>query len=238
MLAGCSDDESSLYCLSQGVGAEPCCLPDCDQRERQQPGRMNVDANLPSSAPRDALPTDAFSEPSDAAIDPCIDVICDPGMRCLPRTRACVPRGFGTPGGGCLSDDDCSDDFCLSEAESGFIGGFCSRDCESHAECDGGYCAHAAEGRLCLRSCSAAGGCRDGWVCDHSEDAPLGICWPDCRTSGCGGQNQCDGETGLCGRSPVACQYGCARAEECRDGRCLRQDGSCITDYHCPLDEV
>lgn len=165
--------------------------------------------------------------------DRCRAVVCDPGERCDPETGTCRSRRFGVPGGACMVDDDCVAGRCLTEAESGGAapGGFCSVPCVDDGDCGFGACVEAADGRVCFEPCDDRDACRPGWTC--RPDAARPICRVDCRVVGCPGQGRCDDETGVCGPPAVSCRYDCAVGEQCVDGRCVRVDGTCVTDYHC-----
>ncbi len=165
--------------------------------------------------------------------DRCRVVVCDPGERCDPETGTCRSRQFGVPGGACDVDDDCATGRCLSEADSGgeAPGGFCAVPCVDDGDCGLGACVEAADGRVCFEPCDGRGACRAGWTC--RPDAARPVCRVDCRVIGCPGQGRCDDETGVCGPPARACRYDCALGEQCLDGRCVRGDGTCVTDYHC-----
>ena len=165
----------------------------------------------------------------------CVGVVCDPGERCDALTGDCQSRRFGVPGGACAVDGDCERGRCLSEGGSGgaIPGGFCSVACARDGDCGFGACVAVADGRACFESCDDRGECRAGWTC--RPDAARPVCRIDCRAVGCPGQGRCDEATGVCGPPAFACPYDCGVGESCVDGRCVRLDGSCTTDYHCRL---
>ncbi|MCA9539471.1 MAG: hypothetical protein KC620_11325 [Myxococcales bacterium] len=190
----------------------------------------------------DAVGPDAIADQDlagDSAIDaepnPCA-IICDPGERCDPASGTCVSRHFGVPGGACEAEGDCHVGDCLSQAATaGAVpGGFCSVQCADDGVCAGGACVPVEQGRVCFERCDEFGGCRPRWTCAPPTRDRAAICVVDCRVAGCPGQGRCDASSGACEPSEVPCRYDCAVGEHCLDGRCVRLDGSCVTDYHCP----
>lgn len=170
--------------------------------------------------------------------DPCADVRCPAGAECNPATGRCVPvGGAGVHTGACETADDCPPgDECVNEADSmGRVpGGFCLLNCRSDNDCgDGLRCLASGQNNICFAECNGAGDCRDGWTCIDLPDGSGGVCQPDCRTAGCGAGEVCNGESGLC---EIGCPYACAAGEECTAGHCVRLNGTCATDYHCPVD--
>lgn len=157
--------------------------------------------------------------------DPCANVVCDPGQRCVAGT--CVSR----PAGPCESNDQCPDgaECILPDQVSG---GFCRFICSSDDECDGGACLAAGDEDICFDRCD--GGCREGWTClelrDENGEVVVAVCQPDCRDNGCGAGQACNEETGLC---QPACPYPCQAGETCTNARCVRDNLTCVTDYHC-----
>jgi len=165
--------------------------------------------------------------------DPCAAVVCDPGQRCDPATRACVSR----PAGPCADDTQCAGGgTCVSPDE--VPNGFCRVDCNSDDDCNGGACLPSGDGSICFERC--APGCREGWTCldvtDENGAPVVSICQVDCRENGCGRGQVCNEDSGLCEAGPTPCPYPCAQGETCTEGRCIRQNLSCITDYHCEQD--
>ncbi|WP_437304389.1 DUF4215 domain-containing protein [Sorangium sp. So ce388] len=130
------------------------------------------------------------------------------------------PTGTGGGGGGpagalydaCATDDACTGDICLSEAELGYPSGLCSNLCEPGeeptlgGECDGGVCLDLFEGvGACLSLCSASSECRDGYAC---EDVGGGIlaCVPRCTSNAqCPSLGVCDTLSGVCVRGETDC---------------------------------
>lgn len=170
--------------------------------------------------------------------DPCADVRCPEGAACDPATGRCLPiGGGGVHTGPCETAEDCPPgDECVSEeATDGRVpGGFCLFNCRSDNDCgDGQRCLASGQTNICFAVCNGAGDCRDGWVCVDPGDGSGDICQPDCRVGGCGAGEVCNAETGLC---DVGCPYACAAGESCEGGHCVRLNGSCATDYHCPVD--
>lgn len=240
-LAGVCIDQRCLRADQPGFDA-PCELT----ADRGPPDAGLGDGTL--DGPADSTPTDAHplddaatdGPPDggrDAAPDPCRTVLCDPGERCDPLTGDCRSTRAGIPGGACAADSDCEVGRCLSEEASGGAvpGGYCSVECIADADCGRGHCLEAEGGRRCFESCDDVGRCRVGWVCAGDEGPG---CRVDCRVAGCPGQGRCDDRAGLCRPPPIPCPYPCAVGESCEQARCVRQDGSCRTDYHCPSGQI
>ncbi len=136
------------------------------------------------------------TQPSDCRAD----YICDPEWAvCLPdcnkgwdcgtenkcdtATGVCIPnythtKSIGQP---CTQQTECVTDVCFLDKKedgtpSGWIGGFCSKECLTDQECDANsICRNFGQIRYCLTKCPA--GCRDGYVCDFM----MNVCIPDCR---------------------------------------------------------
>ncbi len=170
--------------------------------------------------------------------NPCEDVVCDAGEVCDPATGMCRPRGGGGPADACATDDDCpAGATCLSEeASNGDVpGGFCRVVCEDNNACAGGACLPSGASNICFQRCDDGEACRADWTCVQADDAS--ICLPDCREVGCGAAEVCNADSGVCEQAPTPCRYECAAGEECTGGRCVRLNGTCVTDYHCPDDD-
>ena len=177
--------------------------------------------------------------------------------RCVGRTVAgecdgtssacCTP--FQGAADACSQDDDCSSNECTTEAEAPTAtpGGFCESACDETTPCEqDSICLESGGRRLCFSTCSIDNPCRDGWRCgvrhladSGPEDGPMSVqvCLTDCRGQGCGRHGVCSQETGLRNpRAPPAqCPYPCAAEEVCSNGRCVRADATCASDYNCAV---
>ncbi len=124
---------------------------------------------------------------------------------------ALPPRDAGPPankvGIGCSKNPECTnppeDGFCIPETtadggSSGFMGGYCTAECDDSAHCsaDGGAICVTFEDNLnaCLQACASPGAgqssCRAGYVCltltnSDGGASPRGICGPTCDLTGC-----------------------------------------------------
>jgi hypothetical protein len=161
---------------------------------------------------------------------PCDGVVCDPGDRCNPVNGVCE----APPAGACEAPEECPDGECLADLP----GGFCLVACADDAGCGpAARCLAGGNGNLCFDRCDDGTNCREGWVCADVNDAngqPDGqVCLPDCRVNECGRGQTCNEDTGLCEETPLPCPYPCQAGEQCREGRCVRDNGTCVTDYHC-----
>lgn len=80
-------------------------------------------------------------------------------------------------GESCTSQIQCKGGTCIREAEGedGEVsspGGYCTtRDCDTDDDCNGGVCTQRARSTTCLKPCSSASDCRDGYEC---VDSPAG----------------------------------------------------------------
>jgi hypothetical protein len=135
----------------------------------------------------------------------------------------------------CETDDDCAEGTCTPDnGRDGRVpGGFCDVGCFGDRECGpNGTCLAGGEaGRTCYLSCDGPEDCREGWDCRGLDGAPdVTVCLPDCREAGCGRGTTCNEALGRC---EISCVYPCGADETCEEGRCIRDDGTCDTDYHC-----
>ncbi|MGC6418286.1 MAG: hypothetical protein ACON3Z_14285 [Bradymonadia bacterium] len=170
----------------------------------------------------------------DAAIEACEDIVCGIRERCYGPLRMCVPRNFGRPGGTCLTTLDCQVGYCEWSAGSSRPSfGICRVSCATDEACDEGVCAMNDEVGECRRRCRGTEQCEADSFCVMSDNSNSGYCERDCRLQGCPGQGLCDEDSGHCSRSNVPCPYPCRVGESCVSGRCVRRNGSCVSDYHC-----
>jgi hypothetical protein len=164
--------------------------------------------------------------------NPCDGTVCDPGARCNPASGLCE----APPAGSCAQPAECPDGECLADLP----GGFCLVQCADDAGCGpAGRCLPNNDNEICYDRCDDGSNCREGWICNDVTDqngmVDGQVCVPDCNEAGCGRGQSCNAETGLCEQVPTPCPYACQGGEECRDARCVRLNGTCVTDYHCEL---
>ncbi len=195
------------------------------------------DLEVPDLDPALDLGFDEQAPPQDAALellpdlelDLCREVLCEIHEICDPNSGLCRPQP-ARPGGACERSEECAEGECRSEEESrgAYPGGLCRLSCSEDRNCLGGLCQQVGGGNICLSGCDLERPCREGWICleDH--------CIPDCRVAGCSAQESCDPQSGRCGPPGLPCRYDCEPGSSCEEGRCLRVDGSCESDYHCP----
>lgn len=113
--------------------------------------------------------------------------------------------------------------------------GQCHVPCLNSDNCLGGMCVTRRGGNMCRRRCTRDEQCALDWFCHEADQRNGGVCEPNCRSLGCPGQRRCDISSGLCVEPQLRCRYPCRIGESCTSGRCVRTDGTCLTDYHCPL---
>ncbi|MFN3200674.1 MAG: hypothetical protein ACE366_19910 [Bradymonadia bacterium] len=166
----------------------------------------------------------------------------------------------GAPGGPCENNADCPLG-TLCSPELGICGVECSDSpniCGEFARC-GSFT--GGDLRICRMKCDRRErwSCWPGWSCEPDPDGQGDVCLPACwhplftgctslETCGpnfsyfnrCTETQTCDLTSGRCleanelGRCPLPCQPG----ERCRElaesgGRCIRDDGSCTSNYNC-----
>lgn len=80
--------------------------------------------------------------------------------------------GAGLIGAACTENAQCNDGSCIGDLP----GGYCSKHCAADAGCPGGsVCFATGMEEVCLKTCTAADGCRmaEGYTCDRDM-----TCWP------------------------------------------------------------
>ncbi|MFO0610136.1 MAG: MXAN_6577-like cysteine-rich protein [Polyangiales bacterium] len=194
-------------------------------------------------------------------VDPATDVAncgacgraCPASQRC--RAGACVPTGPGAP---CGSNADCDPTAptCFPQA-IGWQGGYCTRQCTRDDCPAGSLCISDGSANFCLRTCTAASGCRAGYLC-RSVGGTDSVCYPSCTANPyalCGAAT-CNAATGICRfvcasngdctagstcntASPRRCT--CSASTDCGPGRtCLTRYGycGCNSDAACGPDAL
>jgi hypothetical protein len=126
---------------------------------------------------------------------------CGSTLTCDSSSGNCqLPKGTTQVGGGCSSDNDCANGFCILDTDAsnkatGWNGGYCSGDC-ANTSCPQGSCLTMADSnKYCVATCSADSNCRSGYVCAKAASA----CLPDCRKGwSCGSTLTCNSSNGTC----------------------------------------
>jgi hypothetical protein len=120
------------------------------------------------------------------------DSECDSG-HCDMYANLCEPTGTGKKTGkGCTANSDCESQWCITEAASGFPGGYCMSSCNLSTDACGGDGVCYTDGS----SGDGVGNCFDGCTkdsdCRTSEqygctDTGMGMaCYPTCGLPGAG----------------------------------------------------
>ncbi len=146
-------------------------------------------------------------------------------------------------GASCTNNAQCATGSCQ---QFGFNDGYCTRSCQSAADCPAGStCGSDPNGNgsnICLTICSAAGGtsgCRAGYVCEKRTTLNgAAACVPGCNSvATCGTAPTCDGRGFCCGAEGFACCEGqsCGGGLQCSSGYCVKSPigGSCTQDSAC-----
>jgi hypothetical protein len=222
-----------------GLGAfEPCLRPE-DCRSLKCSSRWRRCEQYCSMSRQDCPRGMSCISQSEASIDlglcmpdcapnrPCAD----PTLACQWAGRpygrfACTPKPsapcLGAPltvsiGGRCTCNSDCTiEGRCVTEAATGFPGGFCVDRCSVNADCpDAFVCvgASAATRGFCRARCTVDGDCGRGRYCF------VGVCNPFCDSSAdCTDGRMCSPHLNSCVTAQPA---GAATGAACR------QDGDC-----------
>ncbi len=126
----------------------------------------------------------------------CEDCGCDSSLRCEPGVGCQAKRDIG---GACKSSEDCKSnncsnylgicrvpvwssctsedcDLCTTDTTNNSV--FCTKDCSSDAECNGGYCLGYMGSYYCHRPCSA---CTSG-TCSYTSSDTQVISYCDCSS--------------------------------------------------------
>jgi hypothetical protein len=157
----------------------------------------------------------------------------------------------GRLGSACGTNADCEPgQTCLTEQDSGWPGGFCTKACSAEADCPMSFqCVPDDQGNHhCMASCTKTTDCRTGYACFDAYGTQTPVCWPHCTVDRHCRQAECTKITNLCyihgGLVPTG--GNCAANAECRgnlcliDGmlayctsRCRRSDLVCPPDSQC-----
>ena len=186
------------------------------------------------------------------------DADCNTGYSCSDvngdGTTTCNPAIAGSAAGTtCLSDDQCGvsviGGFCVTEADNGWTGGYCSGACIDDSDCLGGSTCQLTNpsdpqnsGSICVQSCTANTDCRTpDYECYDFFGGGTNACAPVASGTGpvggaCTGYGSCaGGQDGLCLlNSDFAdgyCSVTCTTDADCSAGsHCLETAGLCIDD--------
>ncbi len=216
------DAQSDLAADASGIDAE--------RLDVSAENDVTVDVTIEIDATDDASTEDSAGATDDALSDLCLAVRCEAGKICNSATGDCETEQV-LPGAACQSQDQCVAGRCVIDV--GYPNGFCKITCENDDLCAGGRCALWKNEQVCLEAC---GDCRSGWSCRGITEQGEPYCLPDCHVTGCKRSERCV-NSGDCEPIPE-CIYDCREGETCLNHRCVRADGSCVTDYHCAVGET
>ncbi|MCA9565633.1 MAG: hypothetical protein KC561_19180, partial [Myxococcales bacterium] len=114
----------------------------------------------------------------------------------------------GSDGSACDSDSDCLGGVCLTEVDSQYPGGYCTRFFCEVGDCNGGRCAEL-DGRQsqCVDLCARSVDCRDGYACESLDDSGTLGCVPRLLPSA-GEPNESGACVSGCSNEPVRIECG------------------------------
>ena len=114
----------------------------------------------------------------------------------------------------------------ISEWAEGTASGYREQACEVDLECGGhlrGQC------RTSVGVPVEAARCPHGWLCRDDEERPSVLLIVEFKDAKARPLRRLTGECEQGGQ----CRYPCRTGESCEHGRCIRPNGTCLTDYHC-----
>lgn len=230
----------TLECVEEPVGCiddDGCCPAGCEG--------MDSDCSC--------VPDDPCAEiECGTAVNSCgtaVECACPGQMSCW--QEQCVEELF--LGRECVRNSDCGPrGECLTQGETGLLGGYCVESCEQDSDCPtGGDC---LSNGLCLLACSDDPDCsRPGYGCVKAgSDLNDGICYPvgdgdgdvgDACTqlSDCGGgfgATCIEWDGGYCSLTCNSSLVECPAGSHCREesGRCMKTctgNSDCRSGYGC-----
>lgn len=134
------------------------------------------------------------SGPDDAGTDACMPATCGPfdcGMVDPGCGEPLLDCGVCATGAPCAADADCASMECIIEADSGWLGGYCTAECREDTDCaPGAHCAYTlstfARIGVCLTTCALDADCRGPeYTCQNADMDGARECAPS--ASGIGG---------------------------------------------------
>jgi len=146
----------------------------------------------PAACATDTTPTKA--EPIDASVDTVVDSPLDGAQDVLEESpdSSAVTSGIGRA---CAADRSCEKgDICINASKQvDMPGGYCSRQCETAADCEQpSVCTDFLGYAMCMLTCTSDSDCRTGYACEDKfvmSPAPKGtrLCVPGRRLAQVGG---------------------------------------------------
>jgi len=189
---------------------------DCDDSDSCTEDRCRLGLcsrlNVPGCCHTDADCGPSFGLRCNPDSDQCVECLsdadCEGDTKCT-QDHKCLPN-LGIL---CTGNDECGSNWCLTEAESGYPGGFCGIECRGPEDCESFACVGVAGGKMtCLPVCMGDQDCRPEYMC--LPTAPdRGACFPHCTNDAdCSAVGACNPWLGLCmgaapgGDNGAACQ--------------------------------
>jgi hypothetical protein len=244
------DDDTLVDCMDQNCQDDPACPEVCNNGiDDNENGLIDCedwgcDADPGCSENDEAQCSNGYDDDGDTLVD------CEDATDC--KALAICQPGAGPAGSPCLSASACSannnDPLCLTEANYGLLGGYCSEfcgpalnDCAPGSLCLSYFFPSGAG--FCVDTCAVDADCRPGYACqDMGHGSPF--CWG--ASEDCANGVDDDGDA-LVDCMDEDCEYdvACQPPEVCNNGiddndngliDC--EDSACAADPTCPLSTV
>ena len=224
-----------LFCLFMALAGcetedECSAVADCDDQDFCTKDRCRIGRcshlGIPGCCRDDTDCGPSFGRRCKPETDRCVECLsdadCDSGNKCDPRTNTCAKPQPGQP---CKGAADCDGGWCLTEADSGYPGGFCGVECQGPEDCESLGCVDVFGGqKTCLPICLGDQDCRKEYMC--LPTAPdRGACFAHCtKDEDCPVVGECYPWLGICMGDVPGGENGaaCTTDANCK-GYCARE---------------
>lgn len=214
--ADCTNDA-----VTQCVDNDGCCAPGCTFDIDND--CMCIPQTCGDIGATCGTPDDGCGTPLDCSTcvagETCVSNVCEDNL---------------DVGATCTADADCNGGagLCITEAELGWTGGYCTSGCVTDADC--GPANHCGPDGLCLQNCTDNTDCRPDYECYDPDDDTVLECSPVGSGTGaigdpCSSFADCGGgQAGYCGTELSGYLNGWC-SQDCA------VDGDCPAGSHCTL---